>query len=121
MKQLFLVILSMLTITTYSQRSCQLPEIVPTAIKGAPTLSKPFIMMAGDELAFVEKFGMAHPSVFDWNGDGKNDILIGEFGGGHKSNVKIFLNTGTNENPKFAKEFLYAKDSSGKLLSVDGL
>lgn len=111
----------MLTITSYSQRSCQLPEIVPTPIKGAPTLQQPSILMAGDELMFVEKFGMAHPCVFDWNGDGVKDILIGEFGAGHKSNVKIFLNTGTNKKPKFKKEFLYAKDSSGKLLSVDGL
>lgn len=121
MKRLLLVIFSMLTITTYSQRGCQLPEIVMTPIKGAPTLTQPYVMMAGDELAFVEKVGMAHPCVFDWNGDGKNDILIGEFGAGHKSNVKVFLNTGSNEKPKFAKEFLYAKDSSGKLLSVDGL
>lgn len=121
MKQIIALALCMLTITTYSQKMCQVPEIVPTPIKGAPCLEQPYMMMAGDELAFVEKFGMAHPCVFDWNGDGLNDILIGEFGGGHKSNLKVFLNIGTNNQPKFAKNFFYAKDNADKLLSVDGL
>lgn len=38
------------------------------------------------------------PFVFDWNGDGKKDLLIGQFTEGR---VRFYPNTGTDNNPAF--------------------
>jgi hypothetical protein len=40
----------------------------------------------------------AAPEVADWNGDGKKDLLIGEF---YYGDVKVFLNSGTDASPSF--------------------
>ncbi len=50
--------------------------------------------------------GHADPFVIDLNGDGKLDLLVGQFGQGR---LLFFANTGTNEEPKLAPgEFLMA-------------
>jgi hypothetical protein len=62
--------------------------------------------------------GHAAPCVYDFNGDGVRDLLVGEFGSGRftgpvhtqgsgshswsKGRLRIYLNTGTDESPKFA-------------------
>ena len=43
--------------------------------------------------------GHAAPYVTDWDGDGVNDLLVGQFGGGA---LWIFRNEGTNAAPKLA-------------------
>lgn len=43
--------------------------------------------------------GHAGPYVTDWDGDGKQDLLVGQFGGGA---LWIFKNEGTNAAPKLA-------------------
>ncbi len=40
--------------------------------------------------------GHASPLVEDWNGDGKKDLLIGQFSG---ASILLFLNSGTNSSP----------------------
>jgi len=42
--------------------------------------------------------GHAAPCVTDWDGDGKQDLLVGQFGGG---NLRIYLNQGENHAPTF--------------------
>jgi len=42
--------------------------------------------------------GHAAPHVTDWNGDGKPDLLVGQFGEGK---LRIFLNEGTRSEPRF--------------------
>ena len=42
--------------------------------------------------------GHAAPAVLDFNGDGKKDLLVGQFGGGK---LRIYLNKGTSAEPKF--------------------
>jgi hypothetical protein len=37
------------------------------------------------------------PNVLDWDGDGKKDLIVGQFGSG---NIKLYLNKGTDEAPK---------------------
>jgi hypothetical protein len=44
--------------------------------------------------------GHAAPSVADFDGDGVNDLLVGQFGDGI---LWVFKNVGTNANPKYAK------------------
>jgi hypothetical protein len=43
--------------------------------------------------------GHAAPFVYDWDGDGVKDLLVGQFGGGA---LWIFRNEGTNAAPKLA-------------------
>jgi hypothetical protein len=43
--------------------------------------------------------GHAAPLVVDFDGDGKNDLLVGQFGDGI---LWIYKNIGTNEQPKYA-------------------
>jgi hypothetical protein len=40
--------------------------------------------------------GNGSPCVTDWNGDGKKDLLLGQFSGGK---IRLFLNSGTNSAP----------------------
>ena len=44
----------------------------------------------------------------DWNNDGKKDIVTGEYNG----NIRIYLNTGTDENPTFSGYTLLKKAGS---------
>ena len=50
--------------------------------------------------------GNASPFVIDWDGDGNQDLLLGQFNLGR---VRFYTNTGTNYNPTFGSfEYLHA-------------
>jgi hypothetical protein len=42
--------------------------------------------------------GHATPNVVDWDGDGRKDLLVGQFGGGK---LRVYLNRGTDAAPAF--------------------
>lgn len=48
--------------------------------------------------------GHAHPLVCDWDGDGRNDLLVGQFGGGK---LWIYRNDGSNAAPALAAGTLF--------------
>ena len=54
------------------------------------------ISIGGDEM--IDWF--PSPCITDWNEDGKNDVLVGEFTGG--AGVRLCINTGTSATPAFA-------------------
>ncbi len=60
-------------------------------------LEKPFRVEADGKAIDVE-IGHAHPFVYDFDGDGTRDLLVGQFGQGR---LRIYPNTGTNSAPKF--------------------
>lgn len=95
-------------------------ELDQTYIKGAPRLTQPILIKAGDNYMKVQKFGHAAPALYDWDGDGKLDLLVGEFGSMKKANVVVFKNIGTNKKPVYSSETLYAKDKSGNPLFIEG-
>lgn len=66
----------------------------------AQELGKPVRLEAGGKPIDTE-VGHATPALYDWDGDGKRDLLVGQFGGGK---LKIFRNLGTNQDPKFGPE-----------------
>ena len=39
------------------------------------------------------------PCVYDWDGDGKKDLIVGQFSGGR---IHLYLNIGTNSSPVLA-------------------
>lgn len=42
--------------------------------------------------------GHAAPYVYDWDGDGTQDLLVGQMGGGK---LRIYRNVGSNAEPRF--------------------
>ena len=63
-----------------------------------PELAPPVRLEAGGKPIDTE-IGHAAPLVVDWNGDGKRDLLVGQFGQGI---LWIFLNQGTDAAPALA-------------------
>ena len=53
--------------------------------------------------------GHAAPYLYDFDGDGVRDLLVGQFGEGI---LKIYQNTGTNSSPEFAAGFEF-KEATG--------
>jgi hypothetical protein len=52
--------------------------------------------------------GYAVPSFVDWNNDHLLDLVVGEGGGGLPGKVRVYLNAGTEAEPRF-KSFFYAQ------------
>ncbi len=57
-------------------------------------LGAPQLVMDGDKPINVD-IGHAAPAVMDFDGDGKKDLLVGQFGGGK---MRIYLNKGSNSS-----------------------
>ena len=102
------------------------PKRMPADIPGAPQLGAPFLVMAGDGPVLTEKHGLAAPALWDFNGDGRRDLLVGEFEtnssnfpmGADGSTVRVYLNVGTDSEPKFSEEFEWARDTGGAIMEV---
>ncbi len=91
------------------------PAIINAEIPNAPKLGKPILVM-GDKQAVVAKgYGIAAPAFWDWDDDGKKDLLIGEFGSGieHGTYVghflRVYKNKGSKTKPEFTDKFDYAR------------
>jgi hypothetical protein len=68
---------------------------------------KPFLLEADGEIIRMESPGYACPTMADVDGDGKDDLVVGQFRNG---NLMFFKNIAdTDQSPKFAKgEWLMA-------------
>jgi hypothetical protein len=66
------------------------------AAQRAADLAPPVLVMAGGKPIDVD--GYAAPFVGDFDGDGKNDLLVGQYVYGK---LRIYRNVGTNAEPKF--------------------
>ncbi len=102
------------------------PELQPAEIPGAPRLGEPFLVMAGDQPVLTEKHGLAAPALWDWDGDGRRDLLVGEFEtytedypmGAAGSTIRVYRNVGTDAAPEFSSEFDWARDTEGTIMEV---
>jgi hypothetical protein len=111
------------------------PEFIQPDISGAPKLGRPVLITGDKKPVMGEGHGWAAPAVFDWNGDGKKDLLIGEFASGWEmangnvigNFIRVYLNEGSDSSPEFTDAFKYAMpyvepskgtESNGTPLSV---
>ena len=74
------------------------PSQTPRPPGLAPDLAPPVHILAGGQPLDVERSGHAAPSVGDLDGDGKPDLLVGQYDGGK---LRVYRNTGTAGAPKF--------------------
>lgn len=94
----------------------EMKELYYSPIPGAPVLSGPVRVDGTLREIRTEEHGLAYPTLFDWNRDGKPDLLVGEFLTG-QSRIKVYLNVGTKKKPKFTGEWFYATDVNGDVIS----
>ena len=103
------------------------PEILDPGIPGTPKLGQPILVMGSAGPILTEKHGLAAPALWDWNGDGKRDLLVGEFEtnsgedfpmGADGSTIRVYLNVGADRDPKFTDAFEWARDTKGTIMEV---
>ncbi|MDE0419809.1 MAG: FG-GAP-like repeat-containing protein [Gammaproteobacteria bacterium] len=103
------------------------PEILDAGIPGTPKLGQPILIQGATKPILTEKHGLAAPALWDWNGDGKRDLLVGEFEtnsgenfpmGADGSTIRVYLNVGTDSDPEFTDEFEWARDTEGTIMEV---
>lgn len=112
--------LSIITFSGFAQRF-EVKPVKYNDIEGAITFKQPQIVVDNkDNPIYVEKTGHASPILYDWDKDGKDDLLIGEFGGGNSANLVIHLNIGKKKKPVFSSEGVYALDANGDKLYIMG-
>ncbi len=63
-----------------------------------PVFDAPVAIQASGSPINVGYGGNASPFMTDWDGDGKQDLLLGQFDAGK---IRFYANTGTNYNPTF--------------------
>ena len=74
-----------------------LTSLALAVVAQASDFNEPFKVLDGTQPINVE-IGHAAPLLYDINGDGKKELLVGQFGGGK---LRIYKNVGTNSNPQF--------------------
>jgi hypothetical protein len=75
------------------------------AFASPPMYQNAVFLQAGGVNIDVSYYGS--PCVYDWNGDGLKDLILGEFNYG---NIRLYLNSGTNAAPVFTTYTLLAAD-----------
>jgi len=96
----------------------KLKPLVMTPIAGAPILQQPQRIDGSKMEIRTGKHGLCYPAIYDWNHDGKPDLVLGEFSTGEtENNLKVYLNEGSRKKPKFTGRYFYAADTRDSLIS----
>ncbi len=66
----------------------------------ADELLPPVKIAAAGKPVDVQRSGHSAPFVGDFNGDGADDLLVGEF---HEGRMRVYSNEATNSAPRFDK------------------
>ena len=75
-----------------------LTAILGTVLAQVPVFDPPVAIEAAGVPINVGIGGNASPYVIDWDGDGKQDLLLGQYSQGK---VRFYVNIGTNFAPEF--------------------
>jgi len=81
---------------------------------GTPLYLGPEELIQADGFDIVVS-GYSVPSFVDWNNDNLKDLVIGEGGGYGDAKVRVYLNVGTESEPKFSYYFYYAQSNGSDL------
>ncbi len=81
-------------------------------LAAAQDLAEPVRLMADGEYVDTE-IGHAAPYLHDMNGDGKRDLLVGQFGEGK---LRIYTNVGTETEPRYSGLTWF--ETGGKVVKV---
>ena len=95
----------------------RLKEMINVPVPGAPLLSDPVRIDGTKKEIRTELHGLIYPCFYDWDKDGKPDLLLGEFETGMPG-VRVYINKGTREKPKYTGDFFYATDVKGDTLQT---
>ena len=79
------------------------------ALAETPVFDVPVAIEANGVPINVGYGGNASPFVVDWNGDGKQDLLLGQFDGGK---VRFYENIGEDTAPVFGDSVFLQADGS---------
>ena len=82
-----------------------LPAVALAAENQAPgaQLAAPVQVQADGKPIDIDEIGHAAPFFADFDGDGKRDLLVGQFGLEGKGKLRVYRNQGTDAEPKFAQ------------------
>jgi hypothetical protein len=94
-------------------RTTLLIILITGAFAETPVFEPPVPIQANGVNINVGYGGNASPFMIDWDGDGKQDLLLGQFDQGR---IRFYSNTGTNYNPTFGN-FVYLQ-ASGTYISL---
>ena len=72
------------------------------------------VLVQVDQQAIDVPIGHLVPCVADWNGDGKKDLILGQF---REGAIRLYLNQGTNAAPIFT-DFTFL-ETGGKPIKLD--
>lgn len=92
------------------------PDAPPRPAGLAPDLAPPVPVLADGKPLDVERSGHAAPFFADFDGDGKPDLLVGQFDGGR---LRVYRNLGTAGAPRFG-EFEWFKASEAPATIAPG-
>jgi hypothetical protein len=76
---------------------------------------KPFMVEVDGQILNTGGDGYAAPCVFDFNGDGKKDLLVG-YWAEEDGELLIYHNVGTSSQPRYDKAIPFETD--GKIATV---
>ncbi len=85
-----------------------------TFAHAAPRFVGPTRIYDGSNPLVVSLYGA--PCVYDWNGDGRKDMIIGQFTGGY---IRFYPNVGTDAAPLF-NGFSYQRASGAQITLPSG-
>ena len=81
-----------------------LPGAAMAAEAKAPAgLAAPVQVQADGKAVDIDEIGHAAPFFADYDGDGKRDLLVGQFGNNGQGKLRIYKNNGADAEPKFAQ------------------
>jgi len=85
-------------ITRLSLIACLLAIVGCSNTEELGVLGAPVKMMAGEKPIDIQRTAHSAPFVGDFDGDGLDDLLVGEF---HEGRMRVYLNIGSIDQPKF--------------------
>jgi hypothetical protein len=87
---------------------------VAVAFAAAPRFTGPTRIYDGGSPIDVGYYGA--PCIYDWDGDGKKDMIVGQLTGGY---IRFYRNVGTDAAPSFSG-FSYLSASGSQIRLTNG-